>query len=243
MATRGTTTNETIGTMRGVAAPVLAEDAHPRHGAGSNKRAIIELTILVVLIEVIMWIVPLVPYSRLVYAAIAILIVLLLGYCYIRDGVNPRELGLRFDNLLRVLKDLAIPLSMFVLVVLVVGFAFGAPRFEKKFFSMLLFVPAWALLQQYMLLAFVGRRLRLIFGSGLPGIVATSALFSLLHLPNPALMLACAAGGYLWAREYQREPNLFANALTHAVASAFLANALPGWMLKNMVVGYNYFLR
>ena len=230
--------------MRGVAPAGPAQDTYLRHlRTGSNKRVFIELTILVVLIEVIMWIVPMVPYPRLAYAAIALMIVLLLGYCHIRDGVSARELGLRFDNLLPVLKSLAIPLAVFVLVVLLVGFEFGAPKFGKKFWSMLLFVPAWALIQQYMLLAFVGRRLRLIVGDGLPGIVATSALFSLLHIPNPVLMVACAAGGYLWAREYQREPNLLSNALTHAVASAFLANGLPGWMLKNMVVGYNYFLR
>jgi hypothetical protein len=190
-----------------------------------------------------MWIVPLVPYHRVAYAIIALTIAVVLSYSYVRDGVSARELGLRFDNLLSVLKSLAIPLALFVLVVLFVGFEFGALRFGKKFFSMLLVVPVWALLQQYMLLAFVGRRFRLILGDGFKSTLATSALFSLLHLPNPVLMIACAAGGYLWAREYQREPNLFSNALTHAVASAFLANSLPGWMLKNMVVGYNYFLR
>jgi hypothetical protein len=237
-------TSETIGTIREVASAVPAHDSHLRYHRGlSNRRAVIELAILVFLIEAIMWIVPLAPYSRITYGVIALIIVLLLGYCYIRDGVSARELGLRFDNLLRVLKSLSIPLALFILPVLFIGFEFGAPKFGKKFWSMLLFVPAWALLQQYMLLAFVDRRLRLIFGDGAPGIVATSALFSLLHLPNPVLMVACAAGGYLWTRQYRNEPNLFSNALTHAVASAFLANALPGSMLKNMVVGYNYFLR
>jgi len=51
------------------------------------------------------------------------------------------------------------------------------------------------------------------------------------------------AGGYVWAREYQQRPNLIANALTHAVASAFLANSLPHYLLRNMVVGYNHFFR
>ena len=238
-----TTPGETIETMRGVAPVAPSRNAVSDLRTRSGRRAAIELVILVLLIEVMMWIVPIVPHPRLAYAAIALVIAFLLGYSYVRDGVSARELGLRFDNLLRVLKSLAIPLALFVLLVLLVGFEFGAPKFEKKFFSMLLFVPVWALLQQYMLLAFVGRRLRLILGDGLPGILATAGLFSLLHLPNPVLMIACAAGGYLWAREYQHEPNLFSNALTHAVASAFLANSLPGWMLKNMVVGYNYFLR
>jgi hypothetical protein len=65
----------------------------------------------------------------------------------------------------------------------------------------------------------------------------------LLHFPNPMLMFCCALGAYVWAREYERRPNLFANAITHAIASAFLANSLPHWLLKNMVVGYNYFFR
>ena len=240
MATHG----ETIGTARDVAPISPSREPDSLHlRTLSNKRASIELIILVVLIEVIMWIVPVAPHPRLAYGVIAAMIALQLCYSFVRDGVGARELGLRFDNLLRALKSLAIPLAVFVLVVIFLGFEFGAPRFGKKFFSMLLFVPAWALLQQYMLLAFAGRRIRFIAGEGRRGTIATAALFSLLHLPNPVLTIACAAGGYLWAREYQREPNLFANALTHAIASAFLANSLPGWMLKNMVVGYSYFLR
>jgi hypothetical protein len=108
---------------------------------------------------------------------------------------------------------------------------------------MLISVPFWAFLQQYMLLAFANRRLRLILGAGTHSVFATAVFFSLLHLPNPVLTLVCALGGYIWAREYEREPNLFANALTHAIASAFLANSIPSSLLKNMVVGYNYFFR
>src|SRR5262245_12564624 len=73
--------------------------------------------------------------------------------------------------------------------------------------------------------------------------IATAVLFAALHLPNPVLTLVCALGGYIWACEYSRRPNLFANALTHTVASAFLANTLPHSLLKNMVVGYNHFFR
>ena len=238
------TPDETIGTMREVApVPGLRDADQLDHRTRVSKRAFTELTILVVLIEVIMWIVPVVPHARFAYGLIAVVIAFLLAYTFFRDRITARELGLRVDNFFRALKPLAIPLAVFVLLVVFVGFEFGALRFGAKFFSMLLFVPVWALLQQYMLLAFVGRRLRSILGGGLSGAFATAALFALLHLPNPVLTIACAAGGYLWARVYEREPNLFANALTHAVASAFLANSLPGWMLKNMVVGYNYFLR
>lgn len=205
--------------------------------------ALLELACLVILIESIMWAVPFAPNPRLAYSVLALLIAVLLLLAYVRDGVSLRELGLRLDNFHRVLKRIAPALFIFVASMLVVGLAAGTLRLRPKFFSMLLFVPPWALLQQYMLLAFAHRRFRVIIGSGRASVVASAALFSVLHFPNPVLTVVCALGGLIWAREYEREPNLLAHSVTHAVASAFLANSLPGWILKNMVVGYNYFLR
>jgi hypothetical protein len=213
------------------------------HIAGFPRRALAEVAILIVLVETIMWLVPLTPNPRLAYAGVAFLLALFVAVCSMTDGARAREIGLRFDNLFPVLKRITPVLAIFVLLIVAIGFEFGTLRFGRKFFSMLLFVPLWAFLQQYLLLVFIGRRLQMILGDGRRSVALTAALFSLLHLPNPVLTLACAAGGYIWAREYQRSPNLFASALTHTVASAFLANSLPGWLLKNMVVGYNYFLR
>jgi hypothetical protein len=204
---------------------------------------VLELTCLVILIESIMWAVPFSPNPRLVYSGLALLIAALLLFGYVRESVSLRELGLRVDNFYRVLRRVAPSLIIFVASVLVIGMAAGTVRLRPKFFSMLIFVPPWALLQQYMLLAFAHRRFRVITGSGRVSVIASAGLFALLHLPNPVLTVVCGLGGLIWAREYEREPNLLAHSVTHAVASAFLANSLPGWLLKNMVVGYNYFLR
>ncbi|HYP26448.1 MAG TPA: CPBP family glutamic-type intramembrane protease [Blastocatellia bacterium] len=202
-----------------------------------------ELASLVILIESIMWAVPFASNPRLAYSGLALLIAALLLFGYVREGVGLRELGLRTDNFFRVLRRVAPALLIFVASVLVIGLAAGTVRLGPKFFSMLLAVPPWALLQQYMLLAFAHRRFRVITGSGRASVIASAALFSLLHFPNPVLTVVCALGGLIWAREYECEPNLLAHSVTHTVASAFLANSLPGWLLKNMVVGYNYFLR
>jgi hypothetical protein len=206
-----------------------------------KRQAVIELACLVFLVEAIEWIVPLAPDPRTAYLSLAVVIFLLLVVCHTRDHCQVRELGLRFDNLLCVLTRITPYLVGFVLLLLAIGAWIGTLRFGNKFYSMLLSVPLWALTQQYMLFAFAHRRLRLLLGKR--SVFATAALFSFLHLPNPILTVACAAGGYIWAREYERSPNLIANALTHTVASAVLANSLPGWLLKNMVVGYNYFSR
>ncbi len=225
------------------ASNVQSSRAAIERGALSKRAAAVELACLVGLVETIMWAVPFAPNQRAAYAGLAALIIVMLAVCHLRDGLSARKLGFRFDNFFAVLRRIAPALVTFVLIVLVIGKLYESLRFGQKFYLMLLTVPLWALLQQYMLLAFVGRRLRFIAGEGSRATILTATLFSLLHLPNPVLTVACAAGGYIWAREYERSPNLFANALTHTIASAFLANTLPGWLLKNMVVGYNYFLR
>lgn len=212
-------------------------------GSPHAGRIIGELACLVLLIETIMWIVPFTPNPRVAYSGLAAMIILLLATTHLRDRITARSLGIRFDNFLRVLLRIVAPLGFFVAAMLLIGYMAGSLRFGPRFFSMLTFVPSWALLQHYMLFGFVHRRFRALLGPGTPSIAASTAVFSLLHLPNPVLTVACAFGGYIWAREYERDPNLLAHAITHGIASAFLANSLPGWILKNMVVGYTYFLR
>jgi hypothetical protein len=215
----------------------------PESNTNRKKAPLAEVAFLLFCIESVMWVSPLTVSPRATSAGMILLIIVLLIVTAVRDSETPRTLGFRLDNFLPALARLALPLSIFILLVVVTGLLTGSVRFGPKFFSMLVFVPLWALLQQYLLLAFVLPRMRVIFGPGKASSVASAAIFSILHLPNPVLTVACAAGGYVWVRTYEREANLFASALTHTLASAFLANTLPGWLLKNMVVGYNYFFR
>ncbi|HKP13204.1 MAG TPA: CPBP family intramembrane glutamic endopeptidase [Blastocatellia bacterium] len=209
----------------------------------SRRVALCEIGCLLLCMELIMWLVPLMPGARAAYAGLAVLIVVLLAVTHLRDGATARELGFRFDNFLPALGWVGARLAPFVAVILLVGAATHSLRFGGRFYGMLLTVPLWALLQQYMLFVFVHRRLRVVLGEGRRAVLVTAALFALLHLPNPMLTLACAIAGTVWARAYERTPNLFANAVTHTVASALLANSLPHWLLKNMVVGTNHFFR
>jgi membrane protease YdiL (CAAX protease family) len=214
--------------------------AEYRFGA---RRAALELAALISCVEVIMWIAPVSGDPKLTYEIVAIILAAFLAASHLSESPGARQIGLRLDNLLRSLRRQLLPLSLFILIVALTGAASGTLRLGERFFNMLLMVPPWALMQQYMLLAFAHRRLRKLLKDEKGAILTTSLLFSLLHLPNVVLAAACAFGGYIWAREYEREPNLLANSIAHALASAFLANSLPGWLLKNMVVGYNYLLR
>jgi hypothetical protein len=211
--------------------------------ATSRAQAGAEIICLLGLVELIMWAVPFTSRPGAAYLGAVAVICVLLVVCAVRDRVPARELGVRADNLVPVLRTYAVPFGAALAAMIVVGWWCGTLRFGQKFFGMLVGVPVWALLQQYMLLAFVQRRYRVVLGAGWPAVAASATTFAVVHLPNPTLTIACAAAGSMWAWQYERCPNLFANALAHTVASAVLANSLPATVLKNMVVGYNYFLR
>src|SRR5262245_5516568 len=216
------------------------------HAAGARitaRAAIAELGGMVLAVELIAWVVPLMGNNATAYGGLAFVLAVLMVVCFLKDQLSPKQLGIRLDNFIPALGDLFPFLLVFVLVMVSVGLVFGSVRLGDRFWSMLAVVPPWALLQQYMLLAFANRRFQVLFGRGEATAIATAILFAALHLPNPALTLVCGLGGYIWSSEYASRPNLFANALTHTVASAFLANTLPHSLLKNMVVGYNHFLR
>ncbi|HET8674807.1 MAG TPA: hypothetical protein VFO63_03385, partial [Blastocatellia bacterium] len=133
-------------------------------GTGAS-RAACEIACLVLLVEAIMWIAPMVRDERAASLGLSSVIIVLLVTCYVRDKRTARMLGLRLDNFLSVIRRLALPLGAFVVSVVVVGWAAGTLRFGAKFYSMLLSVPLWALLQQYMLLAFINHRLRVMTGA------------------------------------------------------------------------------
>ena|SRR5688572_3844941 len=208
----------------------------------SRSAAKVEFFILVLGVLAIMWVAPFTPQRRLTARVIMGFLIALLVFGAWRERPGLRALGFRLDNFFPVLGRLMVYVGGLVVVLVSIGLMADSLRLGPRFWSIFLGVPLWALLQQYLLLGFAHRRLRMIMGSGRAAVLATTAVFGVMHLPNPTLTLVCALGGLVWAREYDRSPNLFAHAISHGVGSAFLANSLPPELLKNMVVGYRYLL-
>ena len=100
----------------------------------------------------------------------------------------------------------------------------------------------WGLFQQYILNGYFLNRIRQVRDFGEPHRAALCAaiLFSLIHLPNYALMIAALVGGYAAARVYLRYRNLFLLGLAHGLFGFLLFWTLPDSLTHHLYIGSRF---
>lgn len=214
----------------------------------SRSLAWLELASIVMSALLIEWVVlPLAGRrSLLMLPPLASLFVLVICSAFWR-GENLRALGLRFDNFVPAMRSLLLPMAAGAGLMLASGWwmraaGYGEPRGWRGVSGVYAWSVVWALAQQYVLQAFVNRRAQIVWGAGRRSVCSVALIFAMLHLPNLPLAIVTFAGGAVWAHVYQRTPNLFALAVSHALMSWVLIACIPASLMNGMRVGYNYFL-
>ena len=221
-----------------------------------SLRAVTVLEIASVLVSVIItsWaIIPLQPRQQWLTAAPALLAIALMINSHRVRGESPHEIGFGAQYFSRALRLLFAPTAIACAGFAAIGYGAGSLHRTSHFWLNALVTPVWALIQQYVMQGFIYRRVRflLLDDSLAPderkkrvrlAILATAAIFSTAHAPNLSLMTLTFAGGLMWSWAYERAPNLFAIALSHAAISLMLMTSLPPWLLPSLSVGYKHLL-
>lgn len=205
-------------------------------------RAIAEIATLTGGLLVLMWVMPIVDTPYWIRHVTAVALFGFLIACHRAEQADLRDLGVRRDNFGVAVRELALPTVVLAFVLIGFGWVEGSLKEPVKFLKGPFRVLPWGFLQQLMLLGFCHRRMRIVLGQGYKSVAATALLFGLLHAPNPPLMVVCMLAGALWARQFDRNPNLFATALSHSVLSTSLSSSLPKSILHCTRVGYRYLL-
>lgn len=153
---------------------------------------------------------------------------------------SPGRLGLRLDTFGDCARRVAPATFAASAAFAAVGLAAGtwtSPDWPHAF--AIVSYTGWALLQQYALQCVVLLRLKdAALDRHAPA--AAAALFALMHLPNPGLMMLTFTGGWVWCRAFDRAPNLLPLAFSHAVAALAANLWLPSALVAGLRIGPGY---
>jgi membrane protease YdiL (CAAX protease family) len=156
-----------------------------------------------------------------------------------RHDLKHREWGFDrralFAGLLRTL-----PVTLLLgVVILGIGAAVGTLHDRRDFLGSFWPLIIWGGAQQWVLQTVVLRESQRAT-TRRAGIVLAAVLFGAIHLPNPFLAPVTFAAGLLWCWLYDRHPNIFPLALSHALGTLAVVYAFDQDVTGRLRIGASY---
>lgn len=179
---------------------------------------------------------PVAPNAARMLAAVFLMAIPVCSNLLHRD--RPSELGLRVDNLRHSSRHVGAATIFCSLVIVAASTSFGFRSTLNAGAGLgAIGYLGWSFSQQYALQAFIHRRLREALGCSRRASLASALLFGVVHLPNPLLVVTVTVAGYIWCRVFERAPNLFTLAVSHAWLATLLMTSVPEKIHHIMRVG------
>jgi membrane protease YdiL (CAAX protease family) len=157
----------------------------------------------------------------------------------IARALRTGEWGLRASALLPALRDAALFTAAAAAAMYVGGSVLGTVHGREnagRYFAVL--VP-WAAGQQLALQTVLLREAQAATSRG-KGIVLATAVFAVLHLPNPFLTIVTLVAAAAWCWIYDRHPNLLPLALSHALLTLVIVCCFDPAVTGRLRVGHAY---
>lgn len=99
----------------------------------------------------------------------------------------------------------------------------------------------WCVFQQYLMQSYFHRRLMSMSRNHHLTSALVALMFGAAHIPNPILMAATTAGGFILAQVFARHRNIWPLALAQTVGGFLIAALSPSSLIHSMRVGPGYF--
>ena len=200
-----------------------------------------EVAVVTSSVLVLIWIVQALG-SAAVDLTVRLIIVAAMVASNIAHGDSFKRLGLRFDNISAATRMTVRPTVAAAVAIAVVSITLAPPDVSiQRVVVNFVYYVGWGFAQQYALQGFVLVRLT---DAGLDhrAPVSAAAVFSLIHAPNPGLMVMVFLGGWLWSTLFRREPNLVVLAVSHAFLAVVAEAMLPTIVTGGYRLGPHYLL-
>lgn len=161
-------------------------------------------------------------------------------FCIVRDQRVFPEFSLDWKAFKRCLRLLVWFTASGTAVLIVIALATGNFNYDDKLLTRFSEYIFWAFLQQIGLQTFLTYRVGKVVYNPYKAAGVAAVVFSMIHFPNPVLMIFTLIGGFFWSLSYLKAPNLYALAVSHGWLAVMALHSIPRPWLHQLRIGPTY---